>query len=327
MSGTPAPRRILVTGGLGFIGSHLVQALVRQGHAVTVLDDASRGHLENADEVRGAVTLIDGSVCDRDAVDAACRGQELVAHLAAVQGTGTFYREPWRVLEVNVTGTLNVLRACGAHGVRRVFFSSSSEVYGTPSAFPVPEAAPLSVPDPLNPRYSYGGSKIAGELLTIHAAARQGFAYTIVRYHNVYGPRMGWDHVIPQFISRLERGEPFTVQGDGEQTRAFCYIEDAVDGSLRALFDPRGANEIFNIGNPEREWTINELIALLAEISGKTIRPIYTPFPGEGTRRRLPDIAKAGSRLGFVPRVTLAEGLRETHAWYRQALRAQEVPT
>lgn len=317
-------RRILVTGGLGFIGSNLVRALLSRGFQVTALDDASRGRRANAEEFLDRIRLIQGSVCDRAAVGRACEGQEIVVHLAAVQGTGNFYREPHRVLDVNVTGLVNVLAACAGRGIQRFFFSSSSEVYGKPETFPVPETAPLSIPDVLNPRYSYAGSKIIGELLTIHAAAQHGFDYTIVRYHNVYGPRMGWDHVMPQFISRLEREEPFVVQGDGKQTRAFCYIDDAIEASVRALLDPRGANQIFNIGSDEREWTINEMIELLAKISGKPITPEYVPFPGEGTRRRLPDITKARERLGYAPAVPLEDGLRRTYQWYREAVRQQQ---
>lgn len=316
--------RVLVTGGLGFVGAGIVEGLLRLGFGVTVLDDASRGHAGRLAHLADRLRLVSGDVRDPATVRDAAAGCGAIVHLAAVQGTGNFYRMPERVLDVNVRGMLNVVEAAHAEGVERVFFSSSSEVYGVPAVFPTPETAPLMVPDVLNPRWSYGGSKIIGELLLVHAAPRAAFAYTVVRYHNVYGPDMGWDHVIPQFIVRLERGEPFTVQGDGGQTRAFCYIDDAVDASLRALLMKEGANEVFNIGNPGEEWTINDLIALLGRVSGRRIEPQYVPFSGEGTRRRVPDVTRATERLGFRARVTLEEGLRRTYAWYAAAVRDRD---
>lgn len=310
--------RFLVTGGSGFLGSHLVSALLAAGHDVRTLDDRSRG---TADLAGLNVETIAGDVRDAETVRRACAGIEVVAHLAAVQGTGNFYRAPARVLDVNVGGTLEIVRAAASAGVRRILFASSSEIYATPPVVPTPEDVPAVIPDVRNPRFSYSGSKIVGELLVLHGAAAGGFEPTIVRYHNVYGPRMGWDHVIPQFITRLERGEPFTVQGDGTQTRAFCYVSDAVDATVRACTLERAAGEILNIGNDQRESTIDELIALLAEVSGKPITPRYgAPAPG-GTPRRLPDIARARDLLGYAPRVSLREGLTATYEWYRDELR------
>lgn len=315
--------RVLVTGGAGFIGSALVRRLLADGHRVSVLDDGSRGAPQALAGADIKVHL--GDVRTYETVRQACTGVQLVAHLAAVQGTGTFYRRPHDVLDVNLAGTLNVARACAEEGVARLFFSSSSEVYGIPDRFPTPETAPASVPDVLNPRYSYGVSKIAGELIVAHAARQGGFSFTIVRYHNVYGPGMGWDHVIPQFIERLETGTEFTVQGDGEQTRSFCYISDAVEGSVLAMLSDAGRDQIFNIGNPTEEHTINDLIRLLASVSGKRIDPRYVPFPQEGTRRRVPDITRARKLLGFRPLVRLSEGLAPTYHWYAEAVRERAL--
>jgi nucleoside-diphosphate-sugar epimerase len=245
-------------------------------------------------------------------------------HLAAIQGTGNFYELPDRVLDVNLRGTLNVAEACAAEGVGRLVFASSSEVYGEPGLFPTPEEHPLSVPDPRNPRYSYGASKIAGELVVINAARVHGFEFTILRYHNVYGPAMGWDHVIPQFIHRLELGEEFTIQGDGAQTRSFCYVDDAVAATVAAVTELAAANEIINVGNPE-EITIDELAARLGRIAGKPVEPRHVPFAGEGTRRRVPSVERARELLGFVPKVSLDEGLRETYRWYSERLAREEL--
>jgi nucleoside-diphosphate-sugar epimerase len=313
--------RILVTGGLGFLGAPLASALAERGHDVVALDNGFRG------SGSPGVDVVEADVRDAAAVRDAATGAEAIAHLAAIQGTGNFYRMPDEVLDVNLRGVLNVAEACAAERVRRLVFSSSSEVYGLPAVFPTREAEPLCVPDPLNPRWSYGGSKIAGELVVANYARRRGFEFTILRYHNVYGPAMGWDHVIPQFIRRLELGEEFTIQGDGEQARSFCYVDDAVAATVAAVEVPGAANEILNVGNPAEERTINELAELLARVAGKPVEPRHVTFEGEGTRRRVPDVAKACELLGFSPEVELEDGLRRTYEWYAGELRREEVPT
>jgi UDP-glucose 4-epimerase len=304
--------RVLVTGGRGFIGARLVEHLVDEGADVRVFDDGSRGRAE----FPAAVDAIQGDVRDEEQVRAACRGVDVVAHFAAVQGTRTFYEAPDVVLDVNLRGVLNVAQACAAENVRRLVFSSSSEVYGIPSVFPTPESAPLVVPDPANPRWSYGGSKIAGELVVVHTAGRHGFEYVILRYHNVYGPAMGNDHVLPQFISRLVNGEEFTVQGDGTQRRAFCYVDDVVVPTAAALNAAEASNRIFNIGNPEEEHSVNDVVAALERVTGRTITPRYVRFDQPGTDRRLPDVRSAQHVLGLHPTVKLEEGVRRTYDWY-----------
>jgi UDP-glucose 4-epimerase len=314
--------KVLVTGGLGFLGSRLASALAGAGHEVVALDNGFR----DSGERPAGVHAVDADVRDAAAVREASRGAAVVVHLAAIQGTGNFYAIPEQVLDVNLRGTLNVAEACAEEGVARLVFSSSSEVYGEPRVFPTPEEHPLSVPDPLNPRYSYGASKIAGELVVVNAARARGFEFTILRYHNVYGPAMGWEHVIPQFVRRLELGEEFTIQGDGMQTRSFCFVDDAVAATLAAATAPEAANEILNVGNPE-EVSINELAVALARIAQKPVEPRHVPFEGEGTRRRVPSIERARELLGFRPSVPLEDGLRVTYRWYaerlaREALRA-----
>jgi nucleoside-diphosphate-sugar epimerase len=308
--------RILVTGGRGFIGARLVHALAASGHDVRTLDNSFRGDAE----LPAKVEQIVGDVRDAQVVRDACRGVDAVAHLAAIQGTRNFYELPDVVLDVNLRGVLNVADGCASEGVGRLVFSSSSEVYAVPETFPTPETAPLVVPDPTNPRWSYGGSKIAGELVVVNAARRHGFEWVILRYHNVYGPGMGWDHVIPQFIERLETGDEFTVQGDGRQQRSFCYVDDAVPPTVAALVVPEAAGGIFNIGNPAEEHTINDVVATLARVTGRVIDPRHVPAAEGGTHRRLPDVARAQRVLGLDPQVTLEEGLRSTYAWYASRL-------
>lgn len=310
--------KVVVTGGRGFIGRALCSVLSSRGLEVVAGDNGWR---TTADAPEG-VAAADLDVRDAAAVGRLVAGADVVVHLAAIQGTANFYEVPELVLDVNVRGTLNVAEACAAAGVRRLVFSSSSEVYGEPETFPTPESAPLVVPDPVNPRWSYGGSKILGELAVINLARRRDFEFTVLRYHNVYGPAMGWDHVIPQFIRRLELGEAFTVQGNGEQRRAFCYVDDAVAATAAAVLEAGAADAILNIGNPAEEHSINDLIAALETVSGRRVDPVYEPFTGGGTRRRLPDIRAAVAALGVEPCVTLRDGLVSTYAWYAQALAA-----
>ena len=198
-------RRILVTGGSGFIGSALVKALLRQGEAVRVLDDNSRGALRRLSEVERDIEFVAGDIRDAAAVDAATRGIDEVHHLAFVNGTATFYSAPDLVLDVGVKGIVNVIDACRHHGVGRLILASSSEVYQSPPHVPTDESAPLVVPDPLNPRLSYGAGKIISEMMAINHGRKHFERVLIFRPHNVYGPDMGFDHVIPEFAVRLKR--------------------------------------------------------------------------------------------------------------------------
>jgi nucleoside-diphosphate-sugar epimerase len=319
-------RKILITGGFGFVGAYFAECLLQNNEEVIVLDDSSRGRKSNISAFLEKVQVVDADTRDKKTILDASKGVDSIVHLAAIQGTGNFYQRPHEVLEVNVKGLINTIEAAVANKVKCFFFASSSEAYGNPRVFPTPETQELMIPDISNPRYSYAASKIIGEAFVVNYARHYGFDYTIVRYHNVYGPKMGWDHVIPQFISRLAREEKFTVQGDGTQTRSFCYITDAIDCSVRALLKPEGANEIFNVGNPFEEHSINDLVELLGKIAGRTISPIHIPFPAAGTARRQPDITKATRKLGYQPHVTLEEGLKRTFAWYMNEINRQAQP-
>ncbi len=320
---TPPSKKILVTGGLGFLGAPLVRALVKAGHKVRILDNASRGSEERLEDARIRVEVVRGDVRDTEAVYKAVRGMESVFHLAAVNGTRNFYEKPAHVLEVGVKGMVNILDACFQAGVGEIFFASSSEVYQSPPHVPTDEKVPLSVPDPFNPRYSYGGSKIIGELLIIHCGRESFRRAVIVRPHNVYGPDMGWDHVIPQLTTRLLQqkvssqgsGEeiPLQIQGSGEQVRAFIYIDDFIDGLLR-VFEHGEHLNIYNIGTTET-ISMKEVAEQIARCLGLKIQILQGPEASGGTPRRCPDITKIGG-LGFKPRVSFNEGLRRTVEWY-----------
>ena len=314
-------RRVLVTGGSGFIGSALVKALVREGNAVRVLDDNSRGSPRRLADVRKDIEFIAGDIRDAAAVNGAVRGVDEVHHLAFVNGTEFFYSAPELVLDVGVKGMVNVIDACRSANVRELILASSSEVYQTPPKVPTDETAPLVVPDPTNPRYSYGGGKIISELMAINYGRKSFDRVLIFRPHNVYGPDMGFEHVIPQFALRLKRaaalhksgGVPFEIQGDGRQTRSFCHVDDLVRGvmAMRAKGEHLG---IYHVGTTE-EVTIGELARRIAAHAGREIELASRPAPAGGTERRCPDIGKL-SKLGYAPQVTLAKGLPPTVDWY-----------
>lgn len=309
--------KILITGGGGFIGAFLAEKLVNMGLEVTVFDNFFRGVRKNVENVRGKAKIVTGDVRDKEVLGKAARDTDTIFHLAAIQGTKNFYEIPVKVLKVNVEGTIGVLEACIKKSVEKVVFASSSEVYGTPQYFPINEKHPLTITDIVNPRFSYAASKIVGESLCFNYAKTYGIKVVILRYFNVYGPRMGYDHVIPQFITRIVGGDEFTAQGDGSQTRSFCYVSDAVNGTVSAAQKIEAENQIFNIGNPE-EVTINKLILLLEKIAKSKFTPKFIPLPEGGTRRRVPDISKARQILRYEPEVPLIEGLKITYDWYKK---------
>jgi nucleoside-diphosphate-sugar epimerase len=313
--------RILVTGGSGFIGSALVAALVRAGETVRVLDDNSRGAPRRLAGVAKDIEFIAGDIRDAAAVHAAVRGMDEVHHLAFVNGTEFFYSAPELVLDVGVKGIVNVIDACRASGVRRLVLASSSEVYQTPPRVPTDESAPLIVPDPTNPRYSYGGGKIISELMAINYGRKFFERVLIFRPHNVYGPDMGFEHVIPQFAIRLKRAAlehksgnvPFEIQGDGKQTRSFCHVDDLVRGVM--VMREKGEHlGIYHIGTTE-EIGIADLARRIAAHVGRDIEFVSRPAPAGGTERRCPDIGKL-ARLGYAPQMPLAKGLPPTVDWY-----------
>ena len=314
-------RRILVTGGSGFIGSSLVKALLLAGHRLRVLDDNSRGNARRLKEVAADIDFITGDIRDAEVVAAAAEGMDEVHHLAFVNGTELFYTAPELVLDVGVRGMINVIDACRRHGIGTLLLASSSEVYQTPPKVPTDEAAPLAVPDPLNPRYSYGAGKLISEIMAINFGRKFFERVLIFRPHNVYGPDMGFEHVIPQFALRLRAlvaQQPtgrlrFAIQGTGDATRSFCFIGDLVAGIL--VMRERGEHlGIYHVGTME-EVTIADLARRVARAAGREIELVPGEAAAGGTPRRCPDISKL-ARLGYKPRVPLDEGLKPTLDWY-----------
>ena len=328
-----AGTRFLVTGGTGFIGSALVRALLARGALVRSLDSDARGRRSRLGDLQrpgdDRLELLGGDIRDPATVLRAARGVTSVIHLAYVNGTELFYSQPDLVLEVGVKGMMNVLDACLSTGIRDLVLASSSEVYQSPPVVPTDEHAPLSVPDVLNPRYSYGGGKIISELLAINYGRRHFDRVAIFRPHNCYGPDMGEEHVIPQLVrrlaERLARADasgpagaapavvPLPIQGTGEETRAFVYIDDLVEGVLRIV--ERGEHlGVYHVGTDE-EVSVRELAVAIGACLGVKVRPEAGPLQPGGTRRRCPSIAKLEA-LGYAAKTPLAEGLRKTIPWY-----------
>lgn len=324
--------KVVVTGGGGFIGAYLVKRLVREGWDVGVIDTMVRGDASRFAEVASDVKLHSIDVRDEDAVTHAVQGADVVMHLAAINGTENFYKRPELVLDVGIRGALAVVNACRRAGVPDLVVASTAEVYQTPAIVPTPEDIPLMLPNSLNPRYSYGGSKIASELIAFNYAQEHFRKVQVFRPHNIYGPDMGWKHVIPQFILRAADilGESilpadFPIQGDGHETRAFCYVDDAVEGIV-AMYLKGQHREIYHIGNDE-EVSILELVSRLGSIFGTNLVAKSSAAAEGGTPRRCPDISKMRS-LGYEPKVDLTEGLRRTVAWYvenRDAVAANDL--
>lgn len=315
--------QIVVTGGAGFIGSHLVRALVRNGNLVSVLDNFSRGKPANLANVPAdRLTVKSTDLTDPKAFGDAMEPCDLFFHLAAINGTGYFYTKPDQVLDLNTRMMINAVELAISRRVERFVFFSSSETYQLPPQIPTPEEVPLVVPDVRNPRFTYAISKIVGEAYCHHVLRRHGVGFTIIRPHNFYGPQMGFKHVIPEIALRCLRTEKngtLSIQGSGEETRSFCYIDDAVDGIIRAAFSEATENETIHIGSDKGEIAIGDLIALILKKLGRTDLEIRRgPAAPGSVVRRCPDISKARRLLGFDPKVGLEDGLDKTLKWVRE---------
>ena len=268
----------------------------------------------------GDIELMLGDVRNPAVVREAVSDVDHVCHLAAVNGTEFFYSAPELVLEVAVKGMVNVIDACVAESVGELTLLSSSEVYQTPPRTPTDESVPLSIPDLMNPRYSYAGGKIVSELLAINYGRKHFERVVIVRPHNVYGPDMGREHVIPEFALNMRRLAlegtgtiRFPIQGSGRETRAFVYIDDMIEGTLKVIGEGEHLG-IYHVGTDE-EVTIERLGKAVGRYYGREVEIVPGPLKPGGTERRCPDLRKLRA-LGYRPKVSLREGLRRTLNWY-----------
>ncbi len=311
-------RRVLVTGGAGFVGSHLVDALVDSGAHVTVLDDLSTGRLENLlprladDQVR----LVRGSILDPRALDEALRGATHLFHLAAAVGVKRILERPFGAIRINVQGTERVLAQAARHGLR-TFIASSSEVYG-PGSGPFREDQPLVIGSPDSIRWSYGCSKALGEFEALNFHRRHGLPATVLRLFNVVGPRQRgrFGMVLPRFVQAAQTGQPLQVVGDGEQRRCFCDVSDAVEAILRLAESPASIGTICNVGS-DVELTIGQLAERVVQWLGSSsviehVEPdrLYPPGFAEIARRR-PSLDRLLELTGFRPSIPLETTVRQ----------------
>ena len=316
--------RALVTGGAGFIGSHLAQRLVADGHAVRVVDNLSTGFRENVDAIGPGVEFLEGDLRDRATCDAAVRDVEVVFHVAALPSVPRSLRDPIASHESNVTATLNVIEAARQARVRRVVYSSSSSVYGDTSVLPKTE------PVELLPRSPYAAAKLAGEHYVL-AYARAGLVEGVaLRYFNVFGPRQDpngpYAAVIPLFMRSALTGATVPLYGDGSQTRDFTYIDNVVDANLLAVDGPaaRVSGAVVNCGAGQRT-SLLQLIAHIEEMTGRQVKVEQRP-PREGdVRDSQAGLDRARALLGYTPRVSLPEGLRRTWAWMQTTAAADDA--
>ena len=304
----------LVTGGTGFIGSALTRLLLERGFNVRVLDDNSRGNFRRLKDVIESLDIREGDIRNADLVSKSMVGVDVVVHLAYINGTINFYERPREVLDVAIVGMQNVLEAMRVSNAQELYLASSSEVYQYPDVFPTPETVPMVVPDPFNPRYSYGLGKIVQEFMSIHADTFLN-RLAIFRPHNIYGPDMGFQHVIPELCAKIvaEKSNKVELKGDGSQSRSFCHISDFVRG-FDLLLNAEYRRETFNLGTRE-EVTISHLAGVIAASLGREIEFSSSSAPSGETNRRVPDISKIES-LGFSQSITLQAGVRDYCDWY-----------
>jgi nucleoside-diphosphate-sugar epimerase len=314
--------RYLVTGGAGFIGSNTVDELVRRGHGVVVLDDLSSGKEDNLAEVRSKITFMKGSITDIEVVQKAMVQADYVIHLAARTSVPRSVKDPVDTNRINVDGTLNVLVAARDNKVKRVVFAASSSAYGDTPTLPKSEDMQ---PLPISP---YGVSKYVGELYAQTFGRCYGLENISLRYFNIFGPRQDPDSpysgVLSRFSTAFLDSTPPVVFGDGEQTRDFTYVDNAVQANILACEAPSASGRTFNIGTGHAV-SLNQVLQMLQKASGKTLETKYEPSREGDIRDSLADIRLAKEFLGYEPAVMFEEGLERTYTWY-QSHHAKSVP-
>ncbi|MGA2420814.1 MAG: SDR family oxidoreductase [Candidatus Acidiferrum sp.] len=306
--------RYVVTGGAGFIGSNVVDELVRRGHAVTVLDDLSAGKETNLAAVRDKINFQLGSITDLPAVRTACEGADYVIHLAARTSVPRSVQDPIDTNHVNIDGTLNVLIAARDAKVRRLVYAASSAAYGETPTLPKVESMPAA---PISP---YGITKYVGELYAQVFGRIYGLENACVRYFNVFGPRQDptsqYSGVLSRFMLAVLEGKPPVVYGDGEQSRDFTFIDNIVDETLRACESKEASGKVFNGGTGART-TLNQVLRHLEKIVGRKIEARYEAPRDGDIRDSQADISLPRAVLGYEPKVDFAQGLERTWVWYK----------
>lgn len=326
--------RYLITGGAGFIGYHLARLLAERGDGVVLVDDLSRGKLDKTmSELveQDEVEFQHADLTTEDPLAGLDGPFDGVVHLAAVLGVQNVQEDPLRVLSVNSRALFNVLEWYLEVGGSGTFlFSSTSEVYAWTRRFhdlpvPTPEDVPLAVDRVDHRRACYAVSKILGEMAVVHGCGDAGVRWISVRYHNIYGPRMGEAHVIPEVYRRVHRGQDPLKVYNVDHRRAFCHVDDAVRATA-VLLDSDAPPDIYNVGNDQDEVTIGKLARMILQLAGcegVAIEPVESN--AAGVERRCPDISRLREATGFRPEVSLQEGLRSTLAWYARIYDAERA--
>lgn len=313
---------VVVTGGSGFIGHYLVKRLLND-NKVVVLDDFSRGTPDRLIGLEDKMVIKNCDITDYDAIETSLSDfdVQVIFHLAAINGTGNFYKIPVRIMDVGIIGCKNILDYALKHSVPKIVTASSAEVYQECNVVPTPEDVPLIVPDVKNPRFSYGLSKIFTEYYSYHFGKEHGLNMTIFRPHNVFGPDMGLQHVIPQFIMELLKegnadGETkIETKGSLDAIRAFCYVDDIIDGIILLSESNLGVN-VYNIGNSQK-ISMRELLKLIGKILNVEYQAVQGTDEHFGSSMlRCPDITKI-EKLGYTCSVSLHDGLSKTINWYQ----------
>ena len=315
--------KIVITGAGGFLGRNLASNLaLDENNEVWAIDNNFRGSLNLIKNKRNLKQNF-CDICDYNKVERLIRDANTVFHLAAINGTKNFYEIPEKVLEVGILGTHNIAKACIKNDVAQLVFASSSEVYQKPEHIPTTEEETCRVPEITNPRLSYGGSKITGELIVINYLRKSNTSFTILRPHNVYGPAMGFDHVVPEITKKIyqssngrrKTGESveIKIEGNGSETRSFIYIDDAID-AIRLVVEKGEKNSIFNIGTDD-ERNIKNVAKNICQILGLQLEYEKTELRKGSTPRRYPDTNKLRS-LEFYPTTSFKKGLKKTVDWY-----------
>ena len=299
----------LITGGAGFIGSHIAEELVGQGHAVRIFDNLSSGHLHNLDHIKTKVEFVKGDVRDLEAIRAAAKGVEYVFHEAALVSVFESVEKPFDNHDINMTGVLNVLTAAKEAGAKRLVFASSAAIYGNDPALPKREDMR---PQPASP---YAAGKIVGEYYLSIFAQLYGLQTVSLRYFNVFGPRQDpksmYSGVISKFTDDIKNGRTPTIFGDGQQTRDFVFVKDIVQANIKAMHSPKAGNgEAFNVATGQTA-SLLDMLGVLGDLTGRKIVPVLKEARKGDIRHSSADASRARTLLGFEPKFTLHTGLAE----------------
>ncbi len=317
--------KYLVTGGAGFIGSHLAETLAKQGHNVTVVDNLFDGKRENLSSVMDSIEFIEGDIRDKQVMGRACKGADFILHQAARRSVPASLKDPFEYNDVNINGTLNILEAARRNDVRRVLLASSSSVYGDVKEFPEKESFR---PDPRSP---YALTKLAGEHYLSIYWKLYGLETVSLRYFNVFGPRQDpnsqYAVVMPLFIKAVSEGNQPKIFGDGEQSRDFTYIANVVEGNLKACAAPKekAAGEVFNIADGN-SISVNEIAGKIIEMLGKEIKPVHAEERPGDVMKTQADNTKAKKLLGYKGDVSFDDGLRRTVEWFSKEFSRNKQP-